>query len=91
MIVELVCVDADAATALAADASQYGGDHNTVRAHPDDPTRVVIDFFDARYPIDVAEWAYEHDWAHDHDAARCIAAVSDAVDAAKNAEEVRRG
>ena len=70
--VQLKCLDAKAAAAVVAEWSSCGGADNTVQQAGD---RVRISYFDKRYPLDVAEWAFENDHAHDADAARVIGSL----------------
>ncbi|MER5356102.1 hypothetical protein ABT093_38000 [Kitasatospora sp. NPDC002551] len=76
----LTCLDAEAAANVVAEHAPYGGRSNTV---VQDGGVVVIDFYDPRWPMDIAEYAFEQGLAHGEDAARVIAAASDAVDAAR--------
>ncbi|MGR6922606.1 hypothetical protein ACU635_50845 [[Actinomadura] parvosata] len=70
--VRLHCISAASAAAVVREHADYfgAGPSNTVRQ---DGAVVVIDYFDARWPVDIAEWAFEQGHAHDHDAAQVIA------------------
>jgi hypothetical protein len=69
----LICVSAEDAAAVVAEATRPGDSIHTV--HQDGAT-VVIGYHDLRWPMDVAEWAHENGHAHDDDdAARVIGAV----------------
>ncbi|WP_031514813.1 hypothetical protein [Streptomyces sp. NRRL F-5123] len=63
----------DAEMVIAEHADYFGaGPSNTVRQ---DGATVVIDYFDKRWPLDIAEWAAEQGHASDSAAARVIAAL----------------
>jgi hypothetical protein len=70
----LTCISDAAAAAVVAEHDDYfgAGASNTVRQ---DGAQVVIDYFDKRWPLDIAEWAHEMGHAHDADAGRVIAAL----------------
>lgn len=72
--IRLTCLtDAAAAAVVAEHADYFGaGPSNTVRQ---DGADVVIDYFDKRWPLDIAEWAYENGHATDNAAARVIGAL----------------
>ncbi len=67
----LTCLsEGDAAMVVAEHADYFGaGPSNTVRQ---DGAVVVIDYFDKRWPLDIAEWAAEQGHAADAEAARVI-------------------
>lgn len=59
-----------AATVVAEHADYFGaGTSNTVTQ---DGAQVVIGYFDKRWPLDIAEWAFENGQASDHEAGRTI-------------------
>jgi hypothetical protein len=68
----LNCLNANAAAAVVAEWSNYGAPANTVTQEGD---RVRIDYFDCRYALDVAEWAFENGHAYDEEAASGVAAL----------------
>ncbi|MEV5942707.1 hypothetical protein [Streptomyces sp. NPDC051994] len=68
----LVCISAEAAAAVVAEATRPGDSIHTVWQ---DGATVVIGYQDLRWPLDVADWAGEHGHAHDDDAARVIAGL----------------
>jgi hypothetical protein len=70
--IRLTCLSpADAAMVVAEHANYFGaGPSNTVRQ---DAADVVIDYFDKRWPLDIADWAGEQGHATDTEAARVIA------------------
>lgn len=70
----LACLNTTAADAVVAEHTDYfgAGPSNTVRR---DGAEVVIDYFDKRWPLDVAEWAAEQGHATDSAAAAVIAAL----------------
>ena len=70
--IRLCCLDAAAAAAVVAEATRPGDPDHAVRQDGDE---VVITYFDIRYPMDVAEWAFENGHCHDRDAARVIGDV----------------
>lgn len=60
----------DAAAVVAEHADYFGaGPSNTVRQ---DGAHVVIDYFDERWPLDIAEWAAQQGHATDSAAAGVI-------------------
>jgi hypothetical protein len=67
----LVCLSEESAATVADAYADPFGDNpsNTVRQ---DGAEVVIDYFDKRWPLDIAEWAAEQGHASDADAARVI-------------------
>jgi hypothetical protein len=67
----LQCLSATSARTVAEEASGHDPDHYA-RA---DGTAVVLTYFDKRYPLDVAEWAFEHGHADDPSAAAVIAGL----------------
>lgn len=68
----LVCLTAANAAVVIDAATRPGDPHHTVTL---DGITVVIDYFDARYPLDVAEYAFENGHASDRESARVIAAL----------------
>ena len=64
----LQCLSPESAQAVAAEADRPGQDH---RASAEGST-VVLDYFDKRYPLNVAEWAFERGYAEDTAAAAVI-------------------
>ncbi|MFE9099782.1 hypothetical protein [Actinomadura geliboluensis] len=72
--VRLTCLTEDDAAAVVAEHADYfgAGPSNTVRQ---DGTAVVIDYFDKRWPLDIADWAFENGHATDDAAARVIGAL----------------
>jgi hypothetical protein len=67
----LQCLSPASAQAVAAEADMPGQNH---RARADGST-VVLTYFDKRYPLDVAEWAFENGHADDPSAAAVIAGL----------------
>lgn len=67
----LQCLSAESAQAVAAYADLPDQNH---RARADGPT-VMLSYFDKRYPLDVADWAFEHGHAEDSAAAAVIASL----------------
>jgi hypothetical protein len=70
--IRLTCLTPDHAAAVVAEHTDYfgAGPSNTVRQ---DHADVVIDYFDKRWPLDIADWAGEQGHASDSDATRVIA------------------
>ncbi|SFK74260.1 hypothetical protein [Streptomyces pini] len=70
----LACLSPESAAAVVDEHDAYfgAGPSNTVRQ---DGNEVVIDYFDKRWPLDVAEWAAEQGHATDSAAAAVIAAL----------------
>jgi hypothetical protein len=68
----LICVSAEAAAAVVAEATRPGDTVHTVRQDGD---QVVIGYLDKRWPLDVADWAGENGHASDSAAARVIASL----------------
>jgi hypothetical protein len=69
---DLVCLTAVGATAVAEEIGDNGGPDNTVSVHGN---VVHITYFDARYPMNLAEWAADNGHASDEAAARVIASL----------------
>lgn len=67
----LQCLSAESAQAVAAEADMPEQNHRA-RA---DGSGVVLTYIDKRYPLDVAEWAFEHGHADDPSAAAVIAGL----------------
>ena len=70
--IRLHCISVESAAAVATEATSPGDTVHTARAGGHD---VVIGYHDIRYPMDVAEWAFENGHCHDEDAARVIGDV----------------
>ncbi|MGP4092979.1 hypothetical protein [Nonomuraea sp. KM90] len=70
--IRLHCISAESAAAVATEATRPGDTLHTARQDGHD---VVIGYHDLRYPMDVAEWAFENGHAHDHDAAQIIVGI----------------
>lgn len=72
--IRLTCLTpANAAAVVTEHADYFGaGPSNTVHQGGTD---VVINYFDKRWPLDIAEWAAEQDHASDSAAARAIASL----------------
>ncbi|MCX4778130.1 hypothetical protein [Streptomyces sp. NBC_01264] len=68
----LTCISPDAAAAVVDEATRPGDTFHTVRQ---DGATVVIGYFDLRWPMDVADWAFTNGHAHDADAARVIGSL----------------
>lgn len=70
----LTCVNTAAAAAVVAEHADYpgAGPSNTVHA---DGRDVVINYYDKRWPLDIADWAAEQGHASDSAAAAVIAAL----------------
>jgi hypothetical protein len=70
----LTCINETSAAAVVDEHSDYfgAGASNTVRQ---DGAHVVIDYFDKRWPLDIAEWASEQGHASDSAAAAVIAGL----------------
>jgi hypothetical protein len=67
----LQCLSPGSARAVAEEAGGHEPDH-CARA---DGSGVVLIYIDKRYPLDVAEWAFEHGHADDPSAAAVIAGL----------------
>lgn len=70
--VRLICKSPDAAAAVVTEATRPGDTAHTVRQ---EGHTVLIGYYDARFPLDVADWAFENGHAWDEDAARVIASL----------------
>ncbi|MEU3665792.1 hypothetical protein [Streptomyces virginiae] len=68
----LTCISPEAAAAVVAEATRPGDTIHTARQ---DGAAVVIGYYDPRFPMDVADWAFNNGHAHDADAARVIACL----------------
>lgn len=68
--VELLCISADDAAAVVAEATRPDDKDHTVRQ---DGATVVITYFDKRFPYDVAGWAFDSGHASDKAAADVVA------------------
>ncbi len=64
----LQCVSADAAQKVAIEADHSWDDHHASA----DGTAVVLTYTDKRYPLDVADWAFQNGYASDAAAADVI-------------------
>ena len=64
----LQCLSPESARAVAAEADLPGRNH---RARAEGSV-VVLTYFDKRYPLDVATWAFEHGHAEDSAAGALI-------------------
>ena len=64
----LQCLSPESAQAVATEADMPEQNHRA-RA---EGSAVVLAYFDKRYPLDVAEWAFEHGHAEDSAAAAVI-------------------
>ncbi|MEU4578973.1 hypothetical protein [Nonomuraea sp. NPDC023979] len=71
--IRLRCINAESAAAASEADPRLAGD--TVHTARADGSDVVIGYHDIRWPMDVAEWAFQNGHAHDHDAALVIAGV----------------
>lgn len=67
----LQCLSPASAQAVVAEADMPEQNHRA-RA---DGVAVVLSYFDKRYPLDVAEWAFEHGHADDESTAAVIAGL----------------
>lgn len=74
MQITLKCLNTDAAQTVFTEHVDYfgAGVSNTVRV---DGSNVVIEYFDKRWPMDIAEWAAQQGHASDESAARVIASL----------------
>ncbi|WP_141576071.1 hypothetical protein [Actinomadura sp. WMMA1423] len=72
--IRLPCLTDAAAAAVVAEHAEYfgAGPSNTVRQ---DGASVVIGYHDPRWPLDIADWAFENGHATDSAAARVIGAL----------------
>lgn len=70
----LTCISPEAAAAVVNEHDGYfgAGASNTVKQ---DGHVVVIDYFDKRWPLDIAEWAAEQGHADDSAAAQVMACL----------------
>jgi len=71
-IATLNCVSPESAATVTAEAARAEHDTHTARQ---DGRRVLLTYFDRRYPLDIASWAFEHGHASDAEAANTIAAL----------------
>jgi hypothetical protein len=69
--IRLQCLSAASAQAVAAEADRPDVSHRA-RA---DGTAVVLTYFDKRYPLDVADWAFGNGHADDDSASATIGAL----------------
>ena len=69
--VRLECFSTEAAEKVAAEADAPSQDH---RARADGST-VILSYFDKRYVLDVADWAFQNGHASDRAAADVIASL----------------
>lgn len=70
--VRLACLSQESATAVVEEGTRPGDTVHTVRQ---DGSQVVIGYVDARWPLDVADWAASNGHASDNAAARVIASL----------------
>lgn len=70
--VYLTCLSPDHAAAVVAEAARPDDADHTVRQ---DDNTVVIGYYDARWPMDVADWAFKNGHASDDDASSVIATL----------------
>ncbi|MDX3111545.1 hypothetical protein [Nonomuraea angiospora] len=70
--IRLQCLSAESAAAVVNEVTRPA---DTVHTASQDSHDVVIGYHDIRFPMDVAEWAFEHGHCHDEDAARVIGDV----------------
>lgn len=70
----LTCLSTTSAEAVITEWADYfgAGKSNTVRQ---DGTHIVIEYFDKRWPLDIADWAAEQGHASDAAAAAVIAGL----------------
>lgn len=68
--VTLTCVSAEDARIVAEEFDRRDGKHNTICQDGD---RVIVNYSDKRYPLDVADWAFNAGHADDAEAASVIA------------------
>jgi hypothetical protein len=68
--VTLACVTEEDARIVAREADRPGDPDHTVRQ---DGNRVIITYFDKRFPLDVADWAFQNGHASDAETASTIA------------------
>jgi hypothetical protein len=66
----LDCGTPEDAEIVAAEASRIGNATHTARQ---DGTRVILAYFDKRFPLDVASWAFDNGHADDAETANLIA------------------
>lgn len=68
--VTLTCVTEEDARLVAREADRPSDPDHSARQ---DGTRVIITYFDKRYPLDVADWAFQNGHASDDETANTIA------------------
>jgi hypothetical protein len=68
----LICLDEKHAAAVIEEATRPGDTVHTVRQ---EGRTVIIGYVDARWPLDVADWAGGNGHCTDHNAARVIAGL----------------
>lgn len=68
----LVCLSPASAAAVAEEMGGSGGASNTLSVHG---RTLHVTYYDARYPLDLAEWAAGHGHAADEEAARTIGSL----------------
>lgn len=71
--VTLTCVTPEDAQAVVAEWERSDVNHTVVA--DDGSLDVEIRYFDKRFPLDVAEWAFHNEHAYDGDAAAVIGAL----------------
>ena len=67
----LECMSAESARVVVAEADRPDVNHRAVT----EGREVVLTYFDKRYPLDVADWAFEHGHADDDAASAVIAGL----------------
>lgn len=72
--IRLTCLTPDDAAAVVAEHVDYFGAGKSNTVHQD-AAHVVIEYFDKRWPLDIAEWAAEQGHASDDAAALVIAGL----------------
>lgn len=70
--IRLRCLDTDHAATVTAELTRPGDEHHNVRQEGE---QVVITYDDIRWPMDVAEWAFDHGHCHDDQASRVVVAA----------------
>lgn len=70
--IRLQCLDVQHAQAVAEELTRPGDEHHNVHQ---DGTRVAITYDDIRWPMDVAEWAFDNGHCHDDQASRVVVAA----------------
>lgn len=68
--ITLTCVSVEDAATVACEADRPSDPDHRARQHRD---RVIITYHDKRYPLDIADWAFQNGHASDAEAANVIA------------------